>query len=166
MRAKTPWILSGLLAIALAVATVFAIWPAVGDTPWEQEVSRVPTAIPTPTVEITPEPKYASAEVIGIVKQSPPYPVGPETAVDAPNAGTEADNLCLRLAKWQLGPNYVGLAVFVAQYQGNGRWHVNATCDSFPASGGSPSPLQANGQSLSVGQWSFLEDSREVIPIQ
>jgi hypothetical protein len=54
MRAKTPWILSGLLAIALAVATVFAVWPAVGDAPWA-EVSAEPTQPPpTPTPALCP----------------------------------------------------------------------------------------------------------------
>jgi hypothetical protein len=52
MREKTPWILSALLAIALVVATAFAIWPAVGDAPWEKTTAcAVYTPSPAPSQE-------------------------------------------------------------------------------------------------------------------
>ena len=43
-----------LLSVALAVATVFAVWPAVGDAPWA-EVSAKPTQPPPkPTPALCP----------------------------------------------------------------------------------------------------------------
>ena len=165
MGPKLPWVLSGLLAIALAVAAVFAIWPAVGDAPWEAQSVMEPTATPiapTTAPSATPQPKYTKEEVIGIVKgsrnrltASQPY---------ASNAGEEADWLCGQQAGAILGSDYWGYAEFQARYEGGGRWLVGATCVSVPQAGGLPSPLTSNGAALSAGSWSFLEDGHEVIP--
>ena len=165
MGPKLPWVLSGVLAIALAVAAVFAIWPAVGDAPWEahsvMELTATPIA-PTAAASATPQPKYTKEEVIGIVKGSRIlFSVSQD---HASNAGEEADWLCHEQVSATLGSGYVGFAKFEAQYVGGGRWGVYASCESFPAGGGLPSPVEVEGQPLSVGTWSFLEDGHEVIP--
>jgi len=162
MRAKTPWILSGLLAIALAVATAFAIWPAVGDAPWEQKVIPTRTAVPTPAVQATAQPKYTADEVIGLIRQSSRR--GNEAPGNIRNAGEEADWNC-QVAVAIVGSGYVAYAEFQAQYLGDGRWRVDASCKFAPRGGGVVSPLEAGGQPLGVGTWSLLESSREVIPI-
>jgi len=46
VRARAPWILCVFLGIALAVAAVFAIWPAVGDAPWESQAGPTPLPLP------------------------------------------------------------------------------------------------------------------------
>ena len=165
MGPKLPWVLSGLLAIALAVAAVFAIWPAVGDAPWEAHSVMEPTTTPIPptaAASATPQPKYTVEEVIGIVKGSRVRRSDPLSGAN--NAGEEADFTCGWLAEDILGSGSLGFAKFEARYIGGGRWSVNGTCYSVPPGGGSPSPLLMEGGQFSVGSWSFLEDGHEVIP--
>jgi hypothetical protein len=68
MRAKTPWILSGLLAIALAVATTFAVWASAGDAPWETGAER--PAVPTVTTPVPTraQPAFSESEVLKLVQ--------------------------------------------------------------------------------------------------